>query len=287
MQAARGNAGVEWRSVRRVGIAVFVLAATLSASLQAAAQVAVITIVEGEAVLLDGVRRLAAAPGVRVNAGTLVETGAGTGLLRLEWADRSAADLGPATKAMVQPPGFAARNGKPPALYLLQGWAKLSAGGEASGGLVTPAFDLLPLAGVAVVHAARPQASAFAETGTLELAERPGAKRHALPAGGWWGGRVEARPPSEWMGRVPRAFRDTLPLRADTFKGRAVTPAPLPPPTYDALADWLSAEPALRRDFPRRFEPLAQDPAFRRALQARLSAHPEWGRILNPPEPRP
>lgn len=283
MQVARGNAGTVGRAIGRFGIAV---AALLAAS-GAAAQVAVVTLLEGEAVLVEGTRRVAAAPGVRVNAGTLVETGGNTGLLRLEWNDRTAADLGPATKAMVQPPGFAARNGKVPALYLLQGWAKLSADREPSGGVVTPSFDLLPLAGVAVVHAARPQSSAFAETGALEVVERPGGRRQALPAGAWWGGRVEARPPSEWMGRVPRVFRDTLPHRADVFKDRPVTPAALPPLTYDALADWLTAEPALRRDFPRRFEALAQDPAFRRSLQSKLSAHPEWGRILNPPEPRP
>ncbi|KPF50190.1 hypothetical protein IP87_10345 [beta proteobacterium AAP121] len=253
----------------------------------ALAQGAVLTLLEGEATLVDGARRVAAVPGVRLKAGTLVETGASTGLLRLEWPDRTVVDLGPATKAMVQPPGFAARNGKAPVLYLLQGWAKLSGGSEASGGLVTAAFDVLPLQGTAVVQAMRPQPAAFAETGTLVLVERPSAKRQTLPTGGWWGGRLEARPPAGWMGGVPRAFRDTLPLRADTFKDRAFTPAPLPAPTYEALADWLGAEPALRRDFPRRFEALAQEPAFRRALQSKMSAHPEWARLLNPPEPRP
>lgn len=276
-----------WRLGGRPGLALAQSLAMWLLASAAFAQGAVLTIVDGDAVLVDGVRRVAAAPGVRVNAGTLVETGPNTSLLRLEWNDRTMADLGPATKAMVQPPGLPGRGGKPALLYLLQGWAKLSAEGEGAGGLLTPGLDVLPFSGVAVVQARKPQGGVFAETGALEVQDRSAARRQAVPAGGWYGGRAEARPPADWLAQVPRGFRDTLPHRAALFKDRSVNAAPLPPPTYTMLSDWLAAEPLIRRDFPRRFEPLAQDAAFRRELQARLSAHPEWGRVLNPPERKP
>ena len=279
----RARTRVSWRALARTGS----VAAALLATSIAFAQVAVLTIVDGEATLVDGTRRSAAAPGVRVNAGTLVETSDKATLVRLEWNDRSMVDLGPATKAMVQPPGLSARNGKAPALYLLQGWAKHSADREPTGGVLTPTVDVPPFAGVAVVEARKAQTSVFAETGALEVLERGPNKRLALAAGAWYGGRVDPRPPADWLARVPRSFRDTLPHRAAAFQDRSVTAAPLAPPTYGMLADWLGAETVIRRDFPRRFEALAQDPAFRRELQARLNAHPEWGRILNPPERKP
>lgn len=264
----------------------FLLAAL--AAMPARAQGVLITLIDGEATLIDGARRVAAAPGLPLSPGTIVETGAGTAVLRLETPERAAVDLGPATRAMLLPPGFAVRNGRAPLLYLLSGWAKLSSPEKNPiGGLVTPAIELLPFVGSAVVSAGKAGTSVFAESGALELAERTGARRTPLRGGALFGGgAVEAKPPAEWLARVPRAFRDTLPRRGAAFAERTVAATVLPGPSYAQLADWLAAEPALRREFPRRFEALAQEPAFRRELQQRLGAHPEWARVLNPPEPK-
>ncbi len=258
------------------------------AALSAAAQGLLLTLVEGDAFVIDGAHRLAATPGLRVGAGTIVETGPAAMLTRVEWPDGSVVDLGPATKAMLQPPGFASPGGQAPALYLLQGWAKRS-GSADGGGVLTPVLDLPPFAGSAVLMADRHLGQAFAEGGAMEVVERAGRRRVALPAGQFYSAAsasapssVLARPPAEWLARVPRPFRDPIPHRAAAFKDRSVTATALPAPGYAAMADWLAAEPALRHHFPQRFGPWAADPAFRRDLLAHLGAHPEWGPVLNP-----
>jgi hypothetical protein len=59
----------------------------------------------------------------------------------------------------------------------------------------------------------------------------------------------------------------------------------LPAPSYAELRPWLSAEPALRAGFTRRFMPLLRDAAFRRQLDQHLNDHEEWRPILHPPPP--
>ena len=260
------------------------LACVLAAS--ARAQVVVVTLLDGEAALVDGTRRVAAAPGVRVPPGALIETTAASAVLRLESSDRSVVDLRPGTRAMLLPPVFAARGGKAPLLYLLAGWAKVtSPDKEPAGSVVTPAIELMPFTGAAVVATGKEGASVFAESGALEVADRGSARRHPLKTGALFSaGSVDARPSAAWLARVPRAFRDPLPRRGAQYAEKPVSGTPLPGPSYAQLADWLAAEPAVRRDFPQRFEALAHDAAFRRDLQQHLPAHPEWARVLNPPE---
>ena len=278
-RAARGR----WRRGLAGALASWCLALC---ALPAAAQ-PMITLLDGEAVVIEEARRLSAVPGLRLSAGAIVDTGSASPLVRIEWPDGTAADLGAGTRVMVAPPGFAARGGKAPLLYLLQGWVKLGgAGREPVGGVVTPALELLPFAGAAVVVADRRERHVFAEAGALELLERPGGRRVALGAGAFYGADgVLPRPPADWLARVPRAFRDAIPRRAASLAGRDVAGGALPLPAYAAVADWLAAEPALRKPFPRRFLPWAADPAFRRELQSHLSAHREWDPILNPPPP--
>lgn len=247
-----------------------------------------LTLLDGEATVIEDARRLAAVPGLRLAPGAIVDTGAGSALVRVEWPDGVVADLGAATRVMVLPPGFAPRAGQPPRLYLLQGWLKLASGGpDATGGVVTPTLELLPFSGAAVVVAERRARYVFAETGALEIVERPGNRRVALNAGALYAGDdgVLPRPAADWLARVPRPFRDAIPRRAAAFAGREVSGTPLPPPPYAAVADWFAAEPAVRRPFPRRFLSWASDPAFRRELRSRLSAHREWDPVLNPPPP--
>jgi hypothetical protein len=253
-----------------------------------------LTIVDGDATVLDGTRRLAAAEGLRVGPGAIVETGAGTGLLRIEWPDGHMLDLGPETRVMVSPPGAAARDKTGTAVYLLSGWTKLSSGAASNiGGLLAPGLELAPFTGVAVALVTATETMVFAEAGALQLLER-GSKtpaRFSLKGGesyfrmGSGVAAVSPRAPSEVMQRIPRAFRDTLPLRWNRFKDQDGPGAALPAPSYAELAPWLTAEPALRRDFPRRFAARAREPAFRDALIAHLAAHPEWEPVLFPPPP--
>jgi hypothetical protein len=262
-------------------------AMVLAACRPALAQEVLLTLLEGDAVVIDGARRLAALPGLRLIAGDIVESGAATTLVRLEWPDESVVDLGPATRVMVLPQGFAKRGGQDPLVYLLQGWAKvISSSSLPAAGLVAPTLELLPLRGAAVLYADPHEQFVFAESGALDVLERPAGKSPLPLAPGalYTGhGSVLPRAATEWLQRVPRNFRDPIPRRAAALREHRVEASVLPPPDYAQLADWLNAEPELRRHFPRRFGALAQDPAFRHQLQVHLAAHPEWASVLNPP----
>ena len=95
----------------------------------------------------------------------------------------------------------------------------------------------------------------------------------------------QPRPPQAFVAALPRPFRDALPALADHFgeepelvRGREITLAEAEP--------WL-APGASRRTFVRRFTPRLSDPAFRAAVNARITAYPEWDRILHPDKYRP
>jgi len=272
------------------------VAFALGGAAAAGAETWIVTLVDGDAVIIDGARRVAAVAGYQPGPGAIVDTGSKTALVRLESPEQASIDLGPDTKAMLAPPGLPARGGRAPQLYLLQGWAKVTGrAATPAPGVVSPAFEIAPFVGAAVVQTLRREQFVFAESGRAEVTERrAGGAVHALAAGEFLSGdanrrgSVTPRPAPGWLEKVPRAFRDPLPLRAAALKDRRVEPGALPDPSYAQLEDWLAAEPELRRAFPQRFLRLARDPEFRRSLQKKITAHPEWGPILNPPpKPKP
>lgn len=276
----------------RLGLAV--LALVCGAVARAADAPALVTIVEGSATVLDGARLVPAVPGLRLAAGTIVDTAPATGLLRIEFADGSTLDLGPDSHALLLPPGLAGAGPKAPAFYLLQGWAKHSVAGSAKpGGQLAFAAEVLQPSGVTVSRADGEGLQLFVESGGLQLLERrlKPATTLTLKAGEFYEragdakGRVSPRPVPGFLQGVPRSFRDTIPPRAAQLKGKPAEPKPLPAPTYAALKPWLGAEPVIRREFPRRFRPFARDSAFREGLVKNLAAHPEWEPVLFPPQP--
>ena len=107
---------------------------------QAPAQDWIISVLEGDAVVIDGVRRVTGTAGLRLEPGAIVETSAKTGIVRIEGSDQSTYDLGPDTRVMLAPPGFGTRGERAPQVYLLQGWLKGTARGpREAAGIVTPA----------------------------------------------------------------------------------------------------------------------------------------------------
>lgn len=245
-----------------------------------------ITLLEGSATLHIAAVAYSAAAGVRLPAGTLVDTDVHATLLRIEWEGGQALDLGPDTHLMLAPPWRGP--GTAPAFYLLRGWAKFSSPAARQGGLA-PGVELLPVQGVVVAGVDAGQTLLFAEAGELALAERPGGRRRQLRAGELYQaatgrpGEQAGRPSAELLARLPRAFRDTLPLRLAAFNGRDVTPLPLPALRYAELQPWLVAEPALRQGFPARFASRLAEREFRSALAGQLRLHPEWAPLLAPP----
>lgn len=254
-----------------------------------------LTLLDGEAVVIDGARRLAAAPGLRLSAGALVETSANTAVVRIEGPELATIDLGPDTRVMLTPVVMASRGGRAPTLYLLQGAVKLtSRGGATLRGLLAPGLELLPFSGSAVVQMVKDHQAVFAEANRLELDERRvGGVPRSLGVGEFYSGDITragtviSRPDADWLKQVPRAFRDSLPLRASALRDRPVEPTVLPGPTYEQLAHWLSVEPGMRRNFVSRFKSLTHDAAFRSGLQSHLYIHPEWDAVLNPKPPKP
>jgi hypothetical protein len=271
---------------------VIVAAWLIGPAARAAADTAQITILDGDALLVDGSRQWQAAEGLKLGPGALVHTGANSRLLRLEWPDGTAADLGPDTQAMVAPPAPGGRAAKPGAVYLLRGWLKISSLGAApSPGATAPALELLPHKGAVVLMVAGGETWAFAESGAAPLQEREArpAASPTLKAGevylrqGNAKGAVAPRPTPAQMQRVPRGFRESLPLRSAAFKDRSVAPRAAPAPSYGELRDWLvTPDAALRRPFARRFAERAHDAEFRSGLVSDLARHPEWEPLLFP-----
>jgi hypothetical protein len=109
------------RRLQSLGLALVTVAAAVLTAAPKAQAAAIVTIVEGEATLVDGARALVATEGLKLGDETLVRTGTSTTLLRVEWPDGTAADFGPDTQAMVEPGGFGKRSGRAPAVYLLRG----------------------------------------------------------------------------------------------------------------------------------------------------------------------
>lgn len=275
------------------------LLAAAAAGSAADAPLATLTIQDGDARLIRDAAVWRPAEGLRLVAGDIVETTTATRLVRLELADGHAIDLGPATRVQLAPQ-LRERGRAQPAFYLLDGWVKLTQSSTARADaplLGSRALDVQQFARDVVLAVRGDTGWAFAESGAVTLAERHGgqpAATVALMPGQFFERRgsaakpvVAARPSAEFLQQVPRAFRDTLPLRAALFKTRQAAPKRLAAITYEDVRPWLAAEPALRRGFVSRWRGAAREAAFRRALAEHLDAHPEWDRVLHPEKYRP
>lgn len=264
-------------------------------AVHAAQAPALVSILDGEAMLLRESGRFAIAEGLRLDSGDIVETGAQARLLRLEFGDGTIVDLGPATRALVAPrlagKGAAAQA---PHLYVLQGWFKLitptGEKGASAATVLTPTHALSEASGQQVVSSEPAGLQLFCEAGAASLQERiaraPAPIR--LKAGEYFSrlgsdkAAVKPRPVPTFIQAVPRSFLDPLPSRAALFKDRDVPAKRMADLGYDDVAAWLSAEAALRSHFAARWRALARRPDFRAGLIAHMRGHPEWDRIVFP-----
>ena len=277
--------------------AVLLVLATLPAQ-AADASLGVISIKDGELVVLRETREFPAAEGLRLRADDIVRSRDSTRLARIELDDGTLLDIGPATELLLQPRAFSGGAERGLSLYLLRGWLKLGtapAQGASTAVLALPQLGLARLSGSVVVHAT-PQASlVFVETGRADVFERADgqpAGPHTLRDGDAFAARASLpgallrRPPADLIGGLPRAFADPLPRRAALWQGRATEPAAGNEPGYASVAPWVNAEALLRPSFVQRFATLARDPRFRAGLLGELPAHPEWKRVLFPEKAR-
>jgi hypothetical protein len=262
------------------------------------------TLLDGEAVVIRAASKFPAAEGLRVQSDDIIHTGAGTRIARIEFADGTMLDLGPATRVLLRPQLGGSQGGslagaraatpeRVQQIYLLRGWAKLAtpkAGPSSALDFASPQVDLQHLAGTVVVQSGPDDALVFVESGTAQLQERrssPAARAYVLAAGQAYAARggeaaVQPRPPPGLLQALPRAFADSLPSRAARYARVHVEPAAAAPITYDDVAEWINGERVLRLAFRERWAARAADPRFRAGLVADLKAHPEWDRLLFP-----
>ncbi|MGC1522046.1 MAG: hypothetical protein WA803_10950 [Steroidobacteraceae bacterium] len=253
---------------------------------------AIVSVVEGPPFsLIRGVTIYTSTRGVVLLPGDVIESSTGNLLileLRTGAATSAVVAIGPVTRAYwINQPGGAT-------FAVLDGWVKVDTAS------VTAAADIRTVgtrlgaasdAGTYVLHAGDSADEVFHERGAVTL---------WVPAAGGW----ESAPsnPSEFAARtqgtalrtqiglepaflraMPSAFRDPLPLGMSASLHTAVEPQALRDVAYEDVANWLTAPLEWRRGFTHRFRPRLKDPAFYHALDAHLSAHPEWAPILRAP----
>lgn len=258
-----------------------------------AAPIGIVTIAEGELSVVREAQRFAAGEGLRVRDDDIVRTGADTRLARIELADGTALDLGPATELMLQPRAGGRFGERAATLYLARGWLKVTTAKDGAAGLASPMADLEQLAGTAVMRVSPEAALVFVESGQARVAEAGREAVTALADGDAFVRRAREaalharRPPADLLQGLPRGFADSLPRRAARFQAAPAEPGPSQPVSYAEVAPWIDGEPALRALAVPRFAPRAGDRSFRAALLAGLRSHPEWDRTLFPEKYRP
>jgi len=270
----------------RVGLpkrwAILLLACPIAAA--AADLPATLTLLEGPAGLVRGVARYALVEGVRMQAGDIIEVG-DKGLAEMEFPDGAAIAMGPGTRMLVisMPRGTSAAGD----FHVMAGEMKVSGvSKDARLRISTPIFTLWPAEGVCVMVVGRGEGSVFIENGAARLAAL--SATHGLKSGEFFNrkdgqkGAVSQRPSKAFMEAMPKVFFDPLPARLARYKDRDVPPRRIDEVSYADVEIWLKAPAAIRRPLVARFEPRAEDPKFRSALEANLRFHPEWDPILYP-----
>ena len=276
--------------------ALALLAWLLAGQALAQAGNAVVTITEGPAQILRGVNRSPAATGVKVRPGDILMVDAG-GFLRVETDDGIRVDIGPGARALWLPKPFPKSSAR--LLYLHSGLIKISAPiprGATPSAFSTPMVDVDEATVVVLIQEAD-KLWVFAETGAVkghERASAPGGEGALSLKPGEFLSRAgdkktaaSPRPSSEFIGRLPRPFLDTLPARYAEFAKRDTALKPGPVVSYEEVQAWLQAELPLRRELMSRWRQRTRDAEFKAALVANLKLHPELERVLFPERFRP
>ena len=252
----------------------------------AAPRAPLVTMLDGDALLLRDGARFALAEGVRLQAGDLLSTGAHTRLLRVEFPSGVGIAFGPDSRAMLTPDlGDDMRAG----VYLLSGWVKLVAPSGVSGAIRSRVADSDTTSGALILSVQADGAQAFAETGPSRVQPRaadapaqPLKSGEMLTVAAGGGKPLLAKGASQaFVQAMPRTFMDSLPARFAAFSAD-VPPHRVGDMSYADAQPWIDAEAPLRRVFAERWRRLAAEPEFRSGLVGGLKSHPEWTPILYP-----
>jgi len=220
-----------------------------------------------------------APPGVRLQAGDIVESNAGT--VQIEWSNGARFALGPASSVLVNDTGAA------PAASLLRGWGKFATGAPAGGRLALEAGLIsLPAAGASGILRLAPEgAELFVESGAVVVTDNgpggPTNSRAVTVGREQYAARLSTRPlavasraPRLFVQQLPRAFLD--PLIGVAARARAAEPRPQREIAAFDVAAWRDAAPALRRRLAAQFAARLEDAVFRNEVEDLLADQPEW-----------
>jgi hypothetical protein len=257
---------------------------------------AVVTILNGQVLFIRGANRFRAAPGVRLEDGDIIATGANT-FLQLEFDGATRIELGPMSQLMLlaRETGAAPRRGA----YLLTGWFKVTAEAKSAPGLNvvrSERLELIATENVTVTKAVAGEVGVFAKVGDATLIDREfeaSPRELVLLSGQCYArgaqgeGAVSARPGPDLLATLPADLRDTLPSRIDWFRNRVIAAEPAAEFAYSDVQPWLKCADPLCQQLIERGKGKVRVPEFRKALEANLSDLPGWSRVLHPTKVRP
>jgi hypothetical protein len=236
------------RTVRRLSC--LLLAMAVSANGQAADGVATLSSADQPVRLLRDTSFYLASRGAQLQAGDIVESGAGG--IQLEGRNCCTIALGPASRIWL-------KAGEP---VLLDGWMKIQALASSPMKFGAGGLSLSAVGGSVILHASGGQTELFVETGEPSVVEMEGAKivrTTKLPReqyavrGANQPLKLIARPPKEFLAGMPATFQDIL--MAVTVKGATPAPKLERRAAFAEVAPWLAGEPALHQSIYRRFNP--------------------------------
>lgn len=246
----------EYRWIGRVLVGVWLVGLT---SWAAAAPLAVITIVDGDAQFVRNGARYALIEGERLMADDIIDTGPQGKLVQVEWNDGLRLSLGPSTRTILAPKASGEQR-TTARIYLLQGWVKLY-GDPGKTSITThtnvwsPLLDALDLKGSAVMTTSSEGGEIFAESGSASIRFHTslsiGLKNGEALRWGTDGKKpvVNPRPSTFFLQHLPKAFMDTLPARISMFEKPGKPPKKLADFSESDLRNWLNIDPSLRQAY--------------------------------------
>ncbi len=263
----------------------------LTATAACATDVGTVTIAEGTLRVLRGTTWYKLSPGLRLADADIIEA-AEKAQVQVELGSGGALNVvGPGMLYAIATPLRGSKPAGPVEFMLTDGWAKIATKAPDAGmRLRSPLAALVALDAIAVVWVKSGTAEVFVETGALRLAESGRDGKEANPrdvrAGEYWAHTsdrpsvIERRPPPAFVAAMPRHMKDPLPAFVSMYKGKTVPLAVEREISYAEAEPWLVGP--YRSAFIKRFQRRLSDPAFRSAVNAHISAYPEWDRVLHP-----
>ena len=260
-------------------------------SLSAQAAVGVVTDVEGETSLVRDIEVFALEPGVDVDEGDLVQTGADA-RVQIEMDDGSLLEVGESSELYLTDYQLRDDNSVENAtLSVVKGWLRFVAATLkplSRYEFNTPTASIGIRGTEGVIESGEASSSLLLEEGRVEVFEvddegEAGASE-TVEAGEF----VRRGRAKRIVRQNPEAFRAALPAHFEKrpqrlkklLKRRGISPRKLREMGYDDVKRLLKTNPRIRNRFKDRLRKKLSDPKFRERIKNNIKNHPQWEREL-------